>query len=57
MLSAGFSIGRNNAKEAAISGGCLANWESFANCPGGKRPRGLPAEAALRRVLPDPSVS
>ena len=42
MLSAGFSIGRNNAKEAAISGVCLANWESFANRPRRETAVGLP---------------
>ena len=49
MLSAGFSIGRNNAKEAAISGGCLANWESFANRPRRKSPAGAPRPKEIAR--------
>ena len=42
MLSAGFSIGRNNAKEAALAACSKDNWESFANRPRRETAVGLP---------------
>ena len=42
ILPACFSIGRSNAKEAAISGVRLDNWESFANRLRREMPAGAP---------------